>query len=120
MSHKPTKQELANCEPGICVTCGQWSRFRDTGGNCNDCHNKAYHAYKEARKADIEKAKEEGRKVWASVGIKPGDKVKRFCVSWFGLGGEEVIGIAKVGACGAYVASPYQPGKLDHRGWQKV
>ena len=103
---------------GICTRCGTFYKYRDTGGNCSPCHNKAYHEYKAALAARGEEGKKRGIAFWAERGIAVGAKVKTFALSWFGMGGEEVIGTAKVGVNGAYVSAPSHPGKLAPGGWK--
>lgn len=120
-----TQEERENAQPGICKGCGRDTRNdqygdRDTGGFCNICHNANYHKYKQERKDQITEMKQKGTEHWEKQGIKPGDKVKRFSLSWTGLGGITVEGIAKVGSNGPYVTSEYQPGKLHPAGWKKA
>ena len=115
------KSELMNCAPGICVKCGKFTDHdRDTGGNCNACHNQNYLEYRKRLKEHNEKQKEQGILYWRERGIAPGDRVVITAISWTGTGAEEVHGIAKVGSNGAYVASAYQPGKLAPGGWIKA
>ena len=118
---KPTKAEMANCEAGNCTKCGKFDQFRNTAGQCMECHNAGYHAYKKERKIWLEQQRQQGREFWASQGITPGDKVERFARSMLGFGGIMVRGTAKVGAPGAYVSAPqFQPGYLTCHGWRKA
>lgn len=87
---------------------------------CCQCWNASVAVRRRILKEELEEAKETGRQFWAAQGIVPGQKVKRFAISWFGLGGETVYGIAKVGRCGAYVSSKFQSGKLTRHGWEAV
>jgi hypothetical protein len=120
-----SKKDLKNTEPGICIGCGYDTRNdqykdRDTGGFCNACHNSNYRKYKQDRKVHLSEMRKKGVEFWEKLGIKPGDMVQRFCLSWTGLGGITVYGIAKTGINGAYVTSEYQPGKLHPAGWKKA
>jgi hypothetical protein len=114
------------CAPGLCNRCGHDTREddgykeRDTGGFCWKCHNLNCDDRDRIMKAQKERGKERGIQYWQERGISTGDDLKRFCVSWTGLGGETAYGKAKVGKNGAYVLSPYQPGKLAPEGWVKV
>lgn len=120
-----TEQERANCVEGICTRCGRFDRFRNTAGECTTgrdcCNTKGYDEYVQRRKAWLEAQKASGREFWASLGIKPGDKVERYAVSMLGFGGCRVVGTAKVGKVGAYVSAPhFQKGCLTRQGWRKV
>lgn len=111
--------------PGICIGCGRDTsqdadKYRDTAGYCGKCHNENAIKWQENRKKQITDNKQKGIDYWNERGIKPGDAVKYFAISWTGLGGELVTGTAKVGCNGAYVSSPYQPGKLAPGGWKKI
>ena len=39
--------------PGACLTCGTHAEYRNTGGQCGSCHNAAFYARREARKAQL-------------------------------------------------------------------
>gem|GEM_PF-2501036 len=117
MARRHTQSELER--PGHCTTCGAWSDLRNTAGQCMDCHNRQVFAWREEQRARREAGKAKGLAFWQAKGIQPGDRVERFAVSWFGIGGELVQGMAKVGANGAYVTAPTHPGRLAPHGWQK-
>jgi hypothetical protein len=87
---------------------------------CSACFNASVYARRGMLKANREAAKAEGIRYWASRGIRVGDTVQRFAQSMFGIGGVPVHGIAKVGACGAYVSSSVQRGYLAPEGWSPV
>jgi len=121
------RNETDNEKPGICKGCGHDTRKqgkgyggRDTGGFCNDCHNANYHKWLLAKKKHNGTEKEKGIEYWKERGIKVGDKVGITALSWTGMGGEFVVGIAKSGSNGAYVSSKYHPGKLSPNGWKKI
>jgi hypothetical protein len=114
MSYKPTARELENSKPGNCLKCGTFEPSgRDTGGQCCQCHNAEYRAWKAARKAQLEAVRQTGRDYWTARGIAVGDTLTAFCPSMLGIGGMTVTGRASVGAVGAYVRSKYQRGCLQ-------
>ena len=114
MRYKPTAQELENSKPGNCTKCGQYEpNGRDTGGQCCECHNAEYRAWKAARKAQIEEQRQKGREYWKARGIAVGDKLTAFAPSMLGIGGTTVTGRACVGLAGAYVRSKFQRGYLQ-------
>lgn len=123
MGWKPSKKNLEMTKPGYCTSCGAYCPHgRNTAGECAECHNRSYWEYRKRLKEHREKMKEEGRRYWASRGIQPGDRVELFVPSMLGIGGEWVVGIAKVGKVGAYVSAPrFQAGYLSAKlPWRKV
>lgn len=105
--------------PGNCLRCNTYSKLdRNSAGRCTDCHNLEYHEYQANRKTQIEEQREKGRQYWAERGIKVGQHVKTNAVSMLLGTSQEVLGIAKVGAVGAYVSSSFQPGYLSPNGWE--
>jgi hypothetical protein len=117
MAARLTQAERAMTEPGPCTSCGTYAEYRNTAGQCTECHNRQYHEHQARRKAANVAAREQGRQWWAQRGIVPGDRVQ--IVSHGILGAMVVTGTAKVGSVGAYVHSPYQPGYLSPGGWTK-
>lgn len=40
-------------KPGDCTRCGTFAQFRNTAGECSDCHNLGYRERQAARKAQL-------------------------------------------------------------------
>lgn len=103
MGYRPTRRELELSRPGVCTTCGRYAGDgRNTAGQCLDCPNRSVQERRAARKAEIEAAKERGRRFWAERGIRVGDAVEYYAPSLI-AGAVRYVGRAKVGASGAYV-----------------
>lgn len=121
MSYKPTAQELENSKPGNCTKCGTFEPSgRDTAGQCCNCHNAGYHAYKAKRREWLEEQRQKGREYWQARGVKVGAEVEAFSPLMMGLGTVRVTGRACVGAVGAYVRSPMQRGFLQPQYFRPV
>ena len=117
-----TQQEKQYMEQsGPCIRCGKLCKasYRDTGGQCSDCHNQAYFEHKKAQQLRNIANKEEGALFWSQKGIKVGDKVSILVPDLLGISVHRVYGITKIGVNGAYVVSHVQPGKLAPEGWEK-
>lgn len=119
MGYRPTRRELELTRPGVCTTCGRYAADgRNTAGQCLDCHNRSALERRAARKAEIEAAKERGRRFWAERGIRVGDAVEYYAPSLI-AGAVRYAGRAKVGAGGAYVYVPGL-GRFRPEGWRKI
>ena len=100
---------------GACTKCGVFVKagYRNTAGECTDCHNKGYYEWKVKRAGQIAEAKEIGRKYWLERGINIGDRLVTYVPDMLGIQVTKVHGIAKTGSNGAYVSSTFQQGKLS-------
>lgn len=118
---KITAVERELMTPGTCTRCGKYSTLdRNSAGQCNDCHNRGCQE-RQAILADRREQKRAGGVAyWHRRGIRVGQRVKTYAVSMLWQTRQEVYGIAKVGAVGAYVSSPFQRGYLAPDGWTKV
>lgn len=102
---------------GLLVKTGEhtWDTAPDAdrGAACT-AWNRSVELRRRARKEQIESSKCKGRAYWEQRGIAVGSKVYAVARHMLNpLGALRVDGIAKVGACGAYVQSRYQRGRLD-------
>ena len=105
--------------PGLCTRCHVPSALdRNSAGECTECHNLGYREYKERRRLRREAQLAKGRAYWQGRGMRVGQSVKMVAVNMFGIGAQEIHGIAKVGTVGAYVSSRFQRGYLQPHRWQ--
>ncbi len=108
-------------KPGLCTRCGHFEEYRNTAGQCGDCHNAGYYEWQARRKVQLADAAASGRAYWAAIGVKPGDRVERKTVGGSIFGCHEVTlhGMAKVGAAGAYVHTYRDAAMYSPEGWRK-
>lgn len=105
-AYEAARQILTDCARGACpnpkdgeVSLGPSVIIK----TCTACWNRHVAQRRLADKMLNDEAKATGIAFWAARGIKPGDPVKAFFHSWTGLGGTTIVGVARVGARGAYV-----------------
>jgi len=115
-----TKQQEENMEAGTCTRCGVQARYRNSAGQCMDCHNLGYHERKSEQARLLAARRAEGVRYWAERGMQPGDRVYRVARHMLAPVSIRVDGTAKVGAVGAYVHSSFQAGYLSPAGWHKA
>ncbi len=121
MSTRLTVAERKLEKPGLCTRCGRFEEYRNTAGQCSDCHNAGYYEGEARRKVQIADAAASGRAYWATQGVKPGDPVERRTVgsSIFGCHQVTLHGTAKVGVAGAYVHTYRDAAMYSPEGWRK-
>jgi hypothetical protein len=117
-----TKKERELMTPGPCLRCGVIvvaPYERNSAGHCVECHNLYHRERKAARKEQRKGKMFDGVMYWKNRGIVPGDRVFMYAVSMLaGLANVKVIGIAKTGLAGAYVA--YDGKQYQPKGWEKL
>lgn len=119
MGYRLTRRERERSRPGNCTRCGRYCpQPRNTAGECLDCHNRGVVERRAARKRQIAADREQGRQFWARLGVRPGDAVEYWAPSVVGIA-VRYVGVAKVGAGGAYVYVPGL-GRLAPQGWRPV